>query len=72
MSEEKRGRMKEKYKLRITSRWMATRTHERSVVRSLVWEIEADAIACKELMDKATKPKFFDCEFVRFTEEESL
>lgn len=60
-----------KYKLRITASWPVGRKTQ-TLVRSLVWDNEGDAIACQSLMKKATFPKMFAVEFVRFVEEQPL
>jgi len=61
-----------KFKLRLTASWPVSRLKTQKITRELVWDNEADALACRDLMAKATLPKLFTVEFVRFTEEKPL
>lgn len=53
-------------------RWMKSAKIEQRATRELVWNNEADAISCRDLLMKADRPKGFDIEFVRFVPEKPL
>ena len=62
----------EKYKLRLTLAANLSRLKCVRLTKNFEWEAEADALACKALLDKATlsgKGITSTVEFVRFTDE---
>lgn len=70
------GKLMEKYKLRITTSWYQTKTKEKQITASFVWDKKDDALACKELLQKADRgsQRLYrtHIEFVVFTEEQAL
>ncbi len=46
-----------KYKLRIRTSWRSSRSRQTIADAVFIWEDKADALACKELLEKATLPE---------------
>lgn len=62
----------EKYKLKVTISSFKSALQRVFKYAYFIWDNEEDALACKELLEKADDSGNVEVEFVRFTEESPL